>query len=326
MLSRVAEATYWMSRQVERAENMGRFIEIAAGLSLEHPDIFVDPWYPLVQATGDDKHFTENYPDKRPSDVVRMLAFDRGYQSSILTCLSAARENIRGIRETVSSELFEHLNALYHHIVDAERHFADGWQPDSQWFADLRNRMLMWAGIVDHTMPRDISWHFMNVGRMLERADKTTRILDVKYFTLLPKVTDAGSPVDDLQWSALLLSLSGAEAFRRRHHLTEVDKVVDFIVCDRTFNRSIAFCLARADASVAEIERLGGAVAEHRTPETIHDLRQRIEAVVPSSIVSTMHEFIDSVQTGLNVVGDHLRDDYFPRPQVVGDATGGAAA
>lgn len=242
-----------MSRQVERAENLARFLEVTLNLILDQPENVVDPWKPLVQVTADEAYFKEKYGTPSQSTVVQFLAFDTEYPNSMVSCLRQARENARGVREKMSSEAFEQLNEFYHFVIDASHHAAS--DPTSQFFDDVRGHTLLWSGVVHSTMAQDAAWHFANVGRMLERADKTSRILDVKYFNLLPSVDDVGTAVDDMQWTALLLAISGFEAYQRDHHVIDIEKVVEFFLFNRTFPRSVRHCVASAGWSLSEIEQ-----------------------------------------------------------------------
>jgi len=310
MLSRVAESVYWMSRQVERAENIARFLEVTLNLILDQPENLVDPWSPLVQVTADEEWFEEKYgkPDSR--NVVQFLAFDDEYPNSMVSCLRAARENARGVRETLSSEAFEQLNQFYHFVGDASP--AAAMDPTSQFFDDVRKQTLLWSGVFASTMAQDSGWHFANLGRMLERADKTSRILDVKYFNLLPNLADVGTAVDDLQWSALLLAISGFEAYRRDHHQIEIEKVVDFFLFNRSFPRSIHHCIASANWSLGEIEQASSSDMTRTAGPLLDELQHRLaHTQVEEALAGGMHQFVDSVQSEINRIGEALGQDYF---------------
>lgn len=310
MLSRVAECIYWMSRQAERAENLARFIEVTLHMMLDQPEHMIDPWEPLVQVTGDNEWFEAKYGKATLQNVVQFLAFDREYHSSMISCLYSARENARCVREALSSEAFEQLNDFYHFVRDTS---ADQLtDPTADFFDQVRSQAMMWAGVLDNTMPHNMGWHFMNVGRLLERADKTSRILDVKYFNLLPRVEDVGTAVDDLQWSTLLLAISGFEAYRREHHLMDVEKIVQFFIFHRTFPRSIYSCVAGADWSIREIEQESGSETAGTATQQLAVLRHRLKNTnVKEVIAGGMHQFVDRLQLELNQIGDSLGRDYF---------------
>jgi uncharacterized alpha-E superfamily protein len=310
MLSRVAECIYWMSRQVERAENLARFIEVTLHMTLDQPEHMIDPWEPLVQVTGDNEWFEAKYGKATVQNVVQFLAFDREYHNSMISCLHTARENARSVRQALSSEAFEQLNDFYHFVRDTS---ADQLtDPTADFFDQVRSQAMMWAGVLDNTMPHNTTWHFMNVGRLLERADKTSRILDVKYFNLLPRVEDVGTAIDDLQWSTLLLAISGFEAYRREHHLMDVEKIVQFFIFHRTFPRSIYSCVAGADWSIREIEQESGGDTPGIATEQLAVLRHRLKNTnVKEVIAGGMHQFVDRLQIELNQIGDALGRDYF---------------
>lgn len=310
MLSRVAESIYWMSRQVERAENLARFIEVTLHLTLDQQDYLIDPWEPLVKVTGDEEWFEEHYDGTTRENVVRFLGFDHEYHNSMLTCLAAARENARGVREKMSSEAFEGLNDFYHFVGDnAESQSSD---PTSEFFAKIRWHSLMWSGILDCTMLHDSTWHFINLGRLLERADKTSRILDVKYFNLLPSPEFVGTAVDDLQWSNLLLAVSGFEAYRREHHLVDVKKIVSFFLFHETFPRSVVSCIAGVQWSLSKIDNGMGDKQIGEARRRVEKLRHRLsKTTVEEVIAGGMHQFIDRLQIELNEIGNSLATDYF---------------
>lgn len=313
MLSRVAESIYWMARQVERAENLARFLEVTLHTILDQPDSVVDPWEPLVRATGDTKHFKKHYETTDAHSVVTFLAFDLNYHSSMLTCLRAARENAKSVRESLSSEVFEQLNDYYHFVNDSTA--AQLTDPTAKFFDDVRQHALMWNGIIDSTMTHDLRWHFLNVGRLLERADKTSRILDVKYFSLLPRVEDVGTAVDDMQWSALLSAVSGFEAYRREHQVIQIKKIIEFFLFHPNFPRSTHSCVAGVDWSLRQIEKSSCVETLRESPKHIAALRHRLaNTSVEEVIAGGMHEFVDMIQIELNTASVSLNQDYFNTP------------
>ncbi len=311
MLSRVAESIYWMSRQVERAENLARFLEITHDLALDQPKELIDPWAPLIQVTADQDLFDERYDKVNAENVTQFLAFDKTYGNSMLSSLRHARENARSVRESLSSEAFEQLNDFYHFVNDAAKQTSI--ESLNDFFDSVRRIAIQWTGVLDSTMPRDIGWHFANVGRLAERADKTSRILDVKYFNLLPRVDDVGTAIDDMQWSALLYAISGFEAYRRKCHLIGIHEVVEFFLFNETFPRSVLFCVAGADWSVGEIDKLSKSQNAKRTAKTkTSKLRHRLEHTqVEEVLAGGMHQFIDLLQISLNEIGDAMNADYF---------------
>ena len=308
MLSRVAESIYWMARYVERAENLARFIDVTQNLILDQPPDAPEQWEPLVRTTGDEDYFKQHYGDLTAENVVRFLTFDRDYGNSIVSSLAAARENARTVREAISSEAWEQLNEFYHDVRNA----ANGEAPDFDFFLRVKERSHLFNGVLDATLPRGEGWHFANLGRLLERADKTTRILDVKYFTLLPSLGDVGTTIDDLQWTAVLNSVSAFEAFRKHYHSITVHRVVEFLVLDPSFPRSITFCVDGANDSLHQVT--GTPLGTFRnTPERllgqIHS--ELAYADVDSVIDQGLPECIDRMQIRLNETGKAVHETFF---------------
>jgi len=309
MLSRVANSIFWMARNVQRAENIARFIEVTQNLILDQPDSTVDQWEPLVRATGDEDYFAEHYGDFTSFNVQQFLTFDRDYHSSILTSITNARENARTVREAISSEAWEQLNAFYHFV----RRFDGGGdtQPDASFYAEVVHNSYLFNGILDGTMTRRTGWRFANVGRLIERADKTSRILDVKYFTLLRNVSDMNTTVDDLLWSAVLRSVSAFEMFRKEYHALTVERVVEFLILNREFPRAIYHCVRQMRDSLKKIE---GPLAADQNEAIIRStqLIEHLKLQTAESIINGgLHEFIDSLQNSLNAIGNAVNSTYF---------------
>ncbi|MBU1566371.1 MAG: alpha-E domain-containing protein, partial [Proteobacteria bacterium] len=183
MLSRVANSIYWMCRYIERTENVARFISVNLNLLLDMPSEEGKHWKPIVMTTGDQEIFEKKDPGYSQEAVIRFLTFDRDYPNSILRCLAAARENGRSIREIISSEMWEHLNNFYLELT-SEQSVAMALGDPHRFFKIIQMRSHLFTGLMDSTMSHGEAWNFARIGMMMERADKTSRILDVKYFML----------------------------------------------------------------------------------------------------------------------------------------------
>jgi uncharacterized alpha-E superfamily protein len=311
MLSRVAESIYWMARYVERAENLARFIDVTLNVILDQPEGADRQWAPLVFTTGDHEFFREHYGAATADNVIHFLTFDAKYPNSIVSSLAVARENARSVRESISSETWEHLNEFYQFVKGAA-HSGQPLDSASDFFRSVKQHSHLFNGILDATMYRAKGWHFANVGRMIERADKTSRILDVKYFTLLPSLQDVGTPIDDLQWSAVLRSVSGFEMYRRRYHAITVHRVVEFLILDRCFPRAIQFCVTNADLSLHEVS--GSPVGSYRNAaeQRLGQLKAELAyADVQTIIDDGLHEYIDAYQTKLNEAAAGIHETFF---------------
>src|ERR1700736_3689781 len=249
MLARVDDSIYWMSRYVERAENVARFIEVNLNLMLDLPVGSAQQWQPLVDTTGDAAEFAKRYGTATQHDVIDFLTFDQENVNSIHSCLRAARENARSVREIISSEMWEQLNEFYLMLNSAAADAGSRTDPQDL-FASVKQAGHLFTGVTDATMTHNEGWHFCRLGRILERADKTSRILDVKYFLLLPTAADVGTTSDDIQWAAVLRSASAFEMYRKCYSRISPDRVVEFLLLDGEFPRAIRYCVSRADRSL----------------------------------------------------------------------------
>lgn len=318
MLSRVANSIYWMARSVQRAENIARFIEVTHNFTIDQPENLLDQWEPLVRATGDETYYAEHYDDFSAKNVCQFLTFDTDYHSSILTAVAQARENARTVREVISSEAWEHLNSFFHLVSNAAK-APDAWQ-DPIFYSDLVQQSYLFSGILDGTMTRGSSWHFANVGRLIERADKTSRILDVKYFTLLRSVTDINTTSDDLLWSAVLRSVCGFEMFRKHYHTLTIERIVEFLILNQDFPRAIRYCVQR---SLASLQKVAGPVIDSENKALIlaSALVDSLDSNDAKHIIDGgLHEFTDSIQTALNEISAAVHETYFalrPIPEML---------
>lgn len=310
MLSRVADSICWMTRYIERAENLARFVDVTFGLMLDVPQDSAEQWQPLISTTGDEKWYAERYGEVTRENVIRFLSFDADYPNSIFSCVRNARENARSIRETISSEMWEHLNHLYYTVRDAAADQNVVHSP-RDFLEEVKLANHLFTGITDNTMSHNEGWHFARLGRYIERADKTSRILDVKYFLLLPKAEDVGTPLDDLQWSAVLRSVSGFEMYRKRHHGITPDRVVEFVILDRLFPRSIMHCVNATNDSLHAISNSPEGTFWNTAEKRMGQLRSELAYTTVEDIMSGgLHEFLDSLQGKLNSVSEAIYESF----------------
>jgi uncharacterized alpha-E superfamily protein len=312
MLSRVAESIHWMSRYVERAENVARFVEVNLQLMLDAPEGQDQQWAPLVATTGDDAEFTKRYGTATQQNVIQFLAFDAENSNSIFSCLRAARENARTVREIISSEMWLQLNKFYLMVNDAAAS-GKGMEMPHEFFGEVKNASHLFNGVTAATMTHGEAWHFgPMLGRMLERADKTSRILDVKYFILLRSAEDVGTPFDDIQWAAVLRSASAFEMYRKRHGRISPKGVVEFLLLDREFPRAIQFSLLGARASLHAISGTPLGTFRYPPEKRLGQLCSDLSyASVDEIINSGLHEYLDELQTQVNQVGAGIHETFF---------------
>ena len=311
MLSRVADSLYWINRFVERAENISRFLEVSNAMALDNPSGNAEPWLPLIDANGDRQHFDQSYPRRSSKDVRDFLLLDLDNPNSIVSCISNARENARQIRDVISTEMWEHINDLFWSLQDGEVLWSE---PDQEQLRTIRRGCQLFYGITDVTLSRDQAWLFSRLGRLIERADKTSRILDVKYFLLLPVPSAVGGVLDELQWIALLRTAGAYQMYRQSvQQAIGPISVARFLLLDPIFPRSVRFCLQEINDTLERIQHkpIPG------SPDDLECLRGQLVAKwsyvrIESLIDRGLHEVIDQLQTDLNHLHGLIQKSYFP--------------
>ena len=315
MLSRVAHLIYWMARYLERAENTSRILDVNTQLVLDAQLQASDlsrAWQPVVLASGDDTVFRELYPAFDEPSVVDFTLFNPKNPNSVLACVNIARENARCVRDQISSEVWEQINRLYLSLQG--RTVADYQRIGSgQFLSEIRHAILLIYGVAASMLPRNESWQFYELGRFLERADDTSRLIDVKYFTLLPSVNLVGSTIDAIQWSAVLRSCSAFEAFRKnRRGQINAERVIDYLILDEHFPRSIRYAITQAEESVRSITRDRDHHFSNAPSRSLGRLRADFDYTVIGDIIGFgLHEWIDKFQTTIASVHTEIEDTFF---------------
>ncbi|MGZ3306107.1 MAG: alpha-E domain-containing protein [Asticcacaulis sp.] len=312
MLSRVASNIYWMARYLERADNVARFIDVNTHLMLDLSlDQYSAQWYPLVATSGDDEIFTKRYKAADERAVVRFMTFDDKNPNSILQCIFKARENARTVREIIPAELWERINEVYHltQAHSRKRSVADL----QDYYKAVRQSGHLFTGLMENTMSRQQGWQFAHIGQMLERADKTARLLDVKYFILLPRGEQIDSAYDAVQWGAVLKSVNALEMYRQQFHTINYRNVTQFLLFSRAFPRSILFCLDNTEQALASLPRNAGHDGSRdQAVNEVVALTEMIRTSDAAHIIATgLHEFIDDFQARLNRVDEAIYASFF---------------
>lgn len=317
MLSRVANSFYWMLRYIERADNLARLIEVNEQLLLDVEGVdrarLTGFWRPLILSTGDDELFTELMPEGDSHDVVHFLTQEDRNPNSIVACVAQGRENARMVRDQLSEAFWEELNSLYLFVRSSEGEQMLRANP-ADYYEAIRRSTHALHGVIASTMPREEGWEFMDLGRHLERADKTTRFLDVLHF--LPP--DAESPIPvNYYWSAVLRSCSGMGAFRKTYRGDFSPRnVTDLLIFARSFPRSVRHCVDRIDQSLHNISGTPrgsyGNEAERCSGRLLSKLAYgSCEEVFEQGL----HEFLDELQSDFNLIGEEIFKTYVLLPE-----------
>jgi len=315
LLSRVAENLFWLGRYVERAENTARLLDVTYHGRLEPTASEVvgatNTWEALVATLGLEREYQAHDYTSPETGVVEFLTVDRRNPSSILSAVVQARENAASVRDYLSSETWVAVNRLYHSIASSNIYLilADGLYD----FCDtVRLGSHLFSGTADATSLHDEGWHWLRAGIYVERADMVTRIVDSKYHLLMASPEEVGSPVDRFQWVAVLRSVSGWEAYRRSHDEVDPSGVVEFLLLNEAFPRSLR---AAIDALAACLESAtSGADRKLRNPpmRRVSELQSRLEfGTAESLILHGLHEFLDDMQEGLAALTAEVSSAFF---------------
>jgi len=300
-----------MSRYVERAENVARFLDVSLNVTLDLPDPLGDPWAGIVRATGDQRKYTERYGDATRDGVVRFLTFDSGSQNSILSCLWLARENARSVRDAISSEMWECLNTYYLFVLEAAKR-EDVFVEPHEFLDDVKRSAHLFVGTTYLTMTHGEGWHFGRLGRLLERADQTSRIVDAKLVLQQLRQSEVANQVDESNLVALLHSVSALEMYRKRHGQISYVSVMAFLLLEKMFPRSLRFCLNQAERSLQEISGAPPEACTTTAERLLGRLASEYEyAVIEELIASGLQPHLDRVQSRLNLVGRAIYESFF---------------
>ncbi len=309
MISRVAEHCFWMSRYLERAENTARILEVNQTHLLDFDVPLDQQWRPLLIISG-----VYDMPGPPEAEAVQQyMTWDPANRSSIAVSVGAARENARIIREVISAEMWERLN--YYHLwmqEPAARALYDGSR--SEFYNQIRRINQLIHGIADGTMAHGEAWEFFQMGKYLERASQTARILDVKYHILLPTPEQIGTPVDHAHWVAILTSCSGYEAFHKkmRSPLDTGGAVADFLILDWQFPRSVCYCLAQCWKAANAISRRPSGESGSVVESQLADLASWLNRMDIAEIIRRgLHETLTVVVNRIHEIGALIHTTYF---------------
>lgn len=300
-----------MNRYIERAENYARFIDVNYNLTLEQSPGLTEQWKPLVVTTGDWNHYVTLHEKVEKSKVIYFLGFDPQNLNSIYNCIVMARENARAIRPEITKEVWEQINSLYYYVKNATEKKVWQKKDPRAFFFDIKMGCQLLYGIFDATISRNEGYHFGKIGQLLERADKTSRVLDVKYHLLLPTPDSVGSPIDLLQWVALLKSVSAYDMYRQQNGKLTPLGISQFLILDKIFPRSMLRCLIDAEQSLYAITGSKDGYA-NVADRQLGILRSQLGyADIQDIFKSGLHEYLDNFQKDLNSVSFAIYNTFF---------------
>jgi uncharacterized alpha-E superfamily protein len=320
MLSRVANSLYWLSRYIERADNVARMLDVNLQLLLDFRQLDDEHqsrhWLPIVLTNCDEDHFFKFHKAANGRTVTDYFVFQRENPNSIVSSIAQARENARMVRDQITIEMWEEINRI-HLFLRSDRAMEMWDSSPTEFFHEIRTSSCDLQGLIDSTITRNEGWYFLQAGKYIERADKTTRILDLRHATLPAR----GAPgifnqTDALEWSAILRSCSAWDAYR---HIHGVDvgprRVSELLLLSPDFPRSVRFCVAELDKVLRSLSGVPPGrfwnEAERRSGRLLAALQfGEIEDVFANGF----HEYLDNLQLQLNETGEALFSIYIYNP------------
>ena len=292
MLSRTADNLYWIARYMERAETMARLLEVGSRISLlPTAHGYRSEWDSLLQASGTAIGFHQKYAEAEQCNIESYLFFDHDNPSSVATCISRARENARIVRTALTAQVWDALNTAFQELRELERTPKNQLELSRLTDWTMRHAAMV-RGAIDATLLRNDGWDFLNLGYYLERSDNTARLMDVKYYVLLPRVEFVGSGLDNYQWTTLLRAMSAHRAFHWAYGgEVTARKIADFLILNPQCPRSLITCAEGITGHLARLERSYKKTS--RAQEMAQALETGLAALSVEEIIEEgLHEFL----------------------------------
>ncbi len=306
MLSRVAERVYWMGRYLERAESTARLINVNSHLLLDLPKGVTLGWSPLIEITGSQSLYNEYYDEASEKSVVKFLVTDAKYTGSLINSLYYARENARTIRDIIPSEAWEQINDLFDFIkqslpmgLSRKNRFA--------FLQNIINRLQQITGLLAGTMLHDVGYDLLKLGRNLERADMTTRIVDVRSESIHTTETEDLAPFEQFQWLSVLHSMSAYQSYRQEvQGIIKRDNVLRFLMQNPRFPRAFAYCINEAKTCLHNLPHNKGLL------DSVNAILKELDELNFKTLLGdSLYLLIDKLQIELAEFNVLITDAYF---------------
>jgi len=306
MLSRTADNLYWIARNMERAETAARLLEVGARLSLlPTADGYRTDWDSLLRASGNAAGFAQKYGAATEENIENYLFFDRDNPNSVASCLTRARENGRIVRTALTTQVWDALNTAFQELRQLEAQPRAGQEMSklTEW---VTRHTAMLRGAIDATLLRNDGYNLLNIGYYLERGDSTARLMDVKYYVLLPRAEYVGSGLDNDQWSMLLRAMSAHRAFHWAYggEITAA-KIAHFLILNPQCPRSLITCVAGLNNHLSRLAKLYGreTPAQEAAARLLSDLEnQSVERIFDEGLHEFLTRFVGEAMALGNVI------------------------
>ena len=309
LLARYAEGLFWMARYLERVENGARLIDITQ--SFEAAGREAEAWAALIAINADEESYAERHGETEAAAVKRFYLLDRDNPTGIPSAIEMARTSARTLRPLTSTEMWTQLNVFHRDVMSITEAELEG-DALSRLCRRLREGVQAHTGITEGTFFRDEGWRFYQLGRLIERADQTTRLLDIKYHLLTPHGPEERRIAELTQWNAVLRAAAGYHAFRRvaQAGFQPVD-VVAFLLTDPAFPRSVALCVDQVEWHLNQLRALHGLRGIGPALERIEDVRAALQAPVSRLLQGGLHDFLDRLQKDLHQLAFEIGTAFF---------------
>ena len=314
MLSRTADNLYWIARYMERAETAARLLQVGARIALlPTAHGYRNDWDSLLRASGNADGYATKYGDPAQADIESYLFFDRDNPNSVASCITSAREGGRIVRTALTSQVWDALNTAFQELrqIEGQPRAAQELSHLTDW---VMRHTAMVRGAIDATLLRNDGYNFLNIGYYLERGDSTARLMDVKYYVLLPRADYVGSGLDNDQWSMLLRAMSAHRAFHWAYggEITS-SKIAHFLILNPQCPRSLITCVAGMNNHMARLAKLYGRETEAQAAAA--RLLSDLESQSPEKIFDEgLHEFLsrfirEAANLGVIIHNSYLSGD-----------------
>ena len=310
MLSRTADNLFWIARYMERAETAARLLEVGSRIALLPSAAgYRNEWDSLLQASGNADAFARKYGDPVQRNIESFLFFDRDNPSSVACCITSARENGRIVRTALTAQVWDALNTAFQELRHLERTPRSELELSRLTEWTMRHAAMV-RGAIDATLLRNDGWDFLNLGYNLERADNTARLMDVKYYVLLPRVEFVGSGLDNYQWTTLLRAMSAHRAFHWAYggEVTAA-KIAHFLILNPQCPRSLITCAEGISGHLDRLSKAYGATtdAQARARAMVDALRvTRTDDIFDEGL----HDFLSRFIREVAALGSLIHDTY----------------
>ena len=312
MLSRTAQNLFWISRYMERAELTARLLEVGYRIALmpSASTGYQNEWASVLSVSGSEAGYEKKYGPPKQEHIEHYLFHDLDNPNSVASCIGKARENSRTVRTALTTQVWDVMNTGYQEMRSRakEKYNTANLPSLCDW---TKRQASLIRGAIESTQLEDEGYDFLNLGYFIERADNTARLLDVKYYVLLPTPAAVGGEVDHYQWSTLLRAMSAYRAFRWAYGgLQTPNKVAHFLILNLACPRSLLHCLSRATHHLSRLENMLERQTEAQSVVT--QLKNEMATMDVAQILDQgLHEFLTKFISDIGAVGTAMRKSYF---------------